>query len=67
MPVYHIIRRPSECTESVKPHLIAEFLYTHLDEYRDDLDAIKLAIDHALGKTGVQGGFLLAATEGNPL
>jgi [ribosomal protein S18]-alanine N-acetyltransferase len=67
MPVYHIIRSASECIESIRLHLIAEFLYTHLDEYRDDLDAIKLAIDHALGETGVRGGFLLVATEGDSI
>jgi ribosomal-protein-alanine N-acetyltransferase len=40
-----------------------EFLYTHLQEYRDTKEDITKAVDYTFSKESGKGGFLLAAIE----
>lgn len=42
---------------------ITEFLYEHLQEYRDERPAIRMALDYALTDKSKPGGFVLLAME----
>lgn len=60
MIAYHIISEEEKQT-NINQQTVAEFLYQHLDEYGDDLESIKLSLAHALGESGVHGGFIIVA------
>ncbi len=44
-----------------------DFLHTHLDEFRDDKESIRKAIDYAQGESSVVGGFILLGMEGSEI
>ncbi|WKN30678.1 GNAT family N-acetyltransferase [Porifericola rhodea] len=46
---------------------IAEFLYTHLDEFGDEVQDIKKCLDYALSNYPHQGGFVLLAKENDQI
>lgn len=46
---------------------IIDFLYNHLDKYKDSQQAIKKAITYAFSKEPGKGGFLLTATKDGTL
>ena len=47
--------------ELIKKDQLVEFLYTHLDRFRDDKSAISKAIDYAFSSEAGKGGFILLA------
>lgn len=40
---------------------IVDFLYQHLEQFRDDKDSINNAIEYALGESSRMGGFVIVA------
>lgn len=44
---------------------IIDFLYTHLEEFRDSKEDINRAIDYALGEKSSFGGFILTSLHNN--
>ncbi len=46
---------------------IADFLFTHLDEYGDKKEDIMKCLDYALSSFGHQGGFVITARENNEI
>ncbi|MFH1000147.1 MAG: GNAT family N-acetyltransferase [Bacteroidota bacterium] len=54
-------------TTTQEKNQLVEFLYTHLDEFRDSKTDITKAIDYALKITSDDGGFILAGYYGKPL
>lgn len=40
---------------------IVDFLYQHLEQFRDDTDSINNAIEYALGESSRMGGFVIVA------
>lgn len=61
------IERSNEFPMNLEESDIIDFLYTHLDKYRDSRRAIKKAINYAFSEESGKGGFLLTATEHNSL
>jgi len=53
--------KETDFDENLNREKFVEFLYTHLDQFGDEKDAINKCIDFAFGKDGKPGGFLLAA------
>ncbi|MDD4086064.1 MAG: GNAT family N-acetyltransferase, partial [Bacteroidales bacterium] len=41
---------------------IVDFLHQHLDEFGDSKEAIRKAIDYAVGETSVVGGFVIVGS-----
>lgn len=64
---YITIYKDEDLTPLTQPGIIAEFLYNNLDEFRDELIHIQASISHALGKTGVPGGFIIVAMENDEI
>jgi len=54
---------PGDPVKEADLYNITEFLYEHLQEYRDDRPAIRLALDYALIDKSKPGGFVLVAME----
>ena len=52
------INNESELTDISKDEII-DFLYTHLDRFRDDKDSIGKCLDYTFSKNGGKGGFVL--------
>ncbi len=46
---------------------VVDFLYEHLDEYRDNKEQIRNAIDYAMDSAEGKGGFVLIGTEGDQI
>lgn len=46
---------------------LIDFLYTHLDRFRDSKSAIEKALDYAFSKDAGRGGYVLAAFEDDQL
>jgi [ribosomal protein S18]-alanine N-acetyltransferase len=63
MITYTILFNEKELNKISNKDKVAEFLYQNLDEFRDEQKYIIKAIEHALGYTGVKGGFILLALE----
>lgn len=53
--------------QSEEKVLIVDFLYEHLEKYRDSKDDIEKAIDFALGNPEIKGGFVITAKEENDI
>ncbi len=60
---YQIYKSFKEISDDVKKEII-DFLYNHLDQYRDNKEDIEKAIDFALGKSCDLGGFVLKGESG---
>ena len=59
MEKYHLMKKPSDDEVS----RIVQFLYEHLDEFRDSEDDIRKAIEYAFSEEQGKGGFLLVRYE----
>jgi len=57
----------NEFPNDLKENEFIEFLYTHLDRYRDSKRAIKKAINYAFSEDPGKGGFLLVAMQDEKL
>lgn len=51
----------------IEADFIAQFLYDHLEEYGDELEDIKAAMDFALEKNELPGGFILTIADNNSI
>lgn len=56
-----------ECPAEETILRVAEFLQIHLGVYGDPIYDIRKAISHALGESGIQGGFVATVTRDNEL
>lgn len=54
-------RTEQELKGDISREEYVDFLYDHLDKFRDSKESINLAIDYALSKSEGKGGFLMAA------
>lgn len=63
MITYTILTYDQELAKITNMKSVAAFLYLHLGKYRDDEEDITKSIEHAMGRTGVAGGFLVIAIE----
>ncbi len=52
---------------SIDQDRLVDFLYTHLDRFRDDKQAISKAIDYAFSDEAGKGGYLLLALDNDRL
>lgn len=63
---FKIYKSHTEITDEVKSEVI-DFLFNHLDQYRDNKEDIEKAIDFALGKSCDLGGYVLTGREGGEM
>ncbi len=63
MIAYHIIHSDEENPTTFNRENIADFLYSHLDEYGDKKEHILKSINYAFGGGPGQDGFILVAHE----
>lgn len=56
-----IYRTEDELTKDISREEYVDFLHEHLDQFRDNKEAINLAVDYAFSKSEGKGGFLLTA------
>ncbi len=61
--IYDKNNMPSEA----KQEAIANFLYTHLDEYGDEKKYISKCMDYALEKFDSKGGFVMTIEDGDTI
>lgn len=54
---------PDKKMSQAEKNEIADFLHQHLEQYRDDKEAILLAINYAQAENSKPGGFVLSAYE----
>ncbi len=57
-----VLHRKEELPESLTPNDIIDFLYTHLERFRDTSSAISKALDYAFSNEPGKGGFVILAT-----
>jgi ribosomal protein S18 acetylase RimI-like enzyme len=62
MITYNILRPDDNPTQSQKDE-VADFLFTHLDQYGDKREDIMRCLDYALGTSKEKGGFVLIARD----
>jgi ribosomal protein S18 acetylase RimI-like enzyme len=60
---YETLRSSTPASGTVTPDAIADFLFTHLDQYGDKREDIMKCLGYALGKGEGTGGFITAALE----
>ncbi|MEO9475566.1 MAG: GNAT family N-acetyltransferase [Cyclobacteriaceae bacterium] len=58
---------PSDIVGMIEMDQIADFLYEHLDQYGDEKEDIKKAIDYALNKGITPGGYIVRGREGSEI
>lgn len=46
---------------------VRDFLFTHLEQYGDEKNAIAKAMEYSLGKDGRPGGFILSSKDGEEI
>ena len=57
----HVFRTEDEMKKFISREEFVDFLYNHLDRFRDSKDAIKKAISYAFSEAEGKGGFIVAA------
>ncbi len=62
-----VIRKESEFSEKINRETCIDFLYEHLDRFRDSKEAINACLDYAFSTEEGKGGFLIAALYKNEL
>ncbi|MEA3475371.1 MAG: GNAT family N-acetyltransferase [Candidatus Cloacimonadota bacterium] len=58
-----ILKTKDHLNETITKNSIVDFLYEHLDRFRDTKSAISKSIDYAFSKESGKGGFILTAIE----
>lgn len=59
--------RETDLSSSITLAELTDFLHTYLEQYGDSKTDITHAIEHALGRTGMTGGFILLGYDQNEL
>lgn len=62
-----IFNRKDELDPDLDQQFLTDFLYSHLDRFRDEKTAILKALDYALSSESGRGGFILAGRMGSKL
>lgn len=57
----HVYRNEKEMTDHLSREEIVNFLYEHLDRFRDTKEAINKSLNYAFSEAEGKGGFILAA------
>jgi len=62
-----VINREEEFPQTVNRDSFVDFLYNHLNQFRDEPEAINASIDYAFSDKSGKGGFLITAVENDKL
>jgi ribosomal-protein-alanine N-acetyltransferase len=62
-----VIKKPEDFPKLFPRELFVDFLYKHLDEYRDDRKDIEKSIDYAFSDSDGKGGFIIMAIQDGSL
>lgn len=67
MLIFKVLHSRKELPENLTQKDIVDFLYTHLERFRDTSFAISKAIDYAFSNEPGKGGFVILANTGDKL
>lgn len=67
MLIFKVLHSRKELPENLTQKDIVDFLYTHLERFRDTSSAISKAIDYAFSNEPGKGGFVILANTGDKL
>ncbi len=64
---FKIIKSFKDFDENLQTQMLIEFLYLHLDRFRDSREAITACLEYAMSDMAAKGGFVVLALENNEI